>query len=84
MQDGRNLQRTSEDCKDDIHDLGSGVPLLQDQLGAVPYPQRVAAEEEHHDGAHSEAGSKAFSDTGLVCALEGLVVLVDCPFFAGE
>jgi hypothetical protein len=79
-----NLQRTGEDCKDHIHDLGSCVPLLQNQLGAIPNPQRVAAEEEHHDRAHPEPRGEALPDAGLVRTLQGLVVLLHRPFLAGE
>jgi hypothetical protein len=78
------LQRTSENCKDHIHDLGSSVAFLQDQLGAIPYPQRVAAEEEPHDRAHAKPAGKALPDAGLVSALQGLVVLLHCPFLTGE
>jgi hypothetical protein len=80
----RYLQRSSENCKDYIHDLGSSVALLQDQLGTIPYPQRVAAKEEPHDRAHAKPAGKSLPDAGLVSALQGLVVLLHCPFLTGE
>ena len=64
--------------------MGAGVALLQDELGAVPNPQGVAAEEEHHDDAHADAGGEAFPDAGAVRSLERLAVLLHRQLLASE
>ena len=64
--------------------MGAGVALLQDELGAVPNPQGVAAEEEHHDDAHADAGGETFPDARAVRSLERLAVLVHRSLLASE